>query len=737
MKGELNDYKITNKDGIIKSNNDGKIKYNNEDSHYFKENSLSNQNENFTEKETFDLDQKDETKKQNTLNDINNLTNSVSTATSSVTSSASTIGSSLGSVIGGVVSSIATATIVVAAFVSMLTINIALVLAGTNSLVFKLEMIGAQKEDFENKTYYAVLEGDGYKQSQEIFMDSVYITFDDLEPGKEYTITIRNDEKVFVEKSYFTTTEDDQRSFIEAWSEEKTVYALINVGELKSNEFYTFTATDSKGKVLFSDSDVKQEKKYSFNVESSDTISLTLAINGKVCCFEQCVVEFEPTSGDDPETGDTHTHNYIPSGFVWEYDDQGNLIAFGEGICAECEDVLRIPAEMSRDGDFVIASIIYNGTQYTDKRVEIDVTGKEDMISDDNCYWIKPNSFVLGNPDSDDTISYRNNRYIIKGTAEGISNFINIYNSGLSIPDVGYRSDYYFEFNNLNIIADGNSSSTIFSVQTKYDVTIHIAVRGKVSLTTNGSYCFNVENYSDDDITVTFDVTFIDEDSSFDCFDELFETTSLYNPESDTNIVFNINGVQVDSNGEEISASPSEGVELSLSNGPIYIRPNDYVQHYCEGEYIQNSNSETNPYIISGSIYSGESIDVYNFTETLMSRTGRGNGQKETFYLVLDNVTLSASQWCTAFRIIASQDVDIYITAIGNIRIQANNHAAFSLQGESGCHANIYVTCEGGFENFVCFDDYNEENSVYEADEGMSVSFYMNGVQVDANGEQI
>ena len=223
MKSELNDYKITNSDGIIKCDNEGKIHFDNDDSHYIKENSLSNQDENFSANESLNIEKEYKVVNQKTSNGVSETTSqtstvSTSTATTTAASTTSAISGSIGSLVGGVVSTIATAVIVVAAFVSIMTINISLVMAGANSLVFQIEITNAQKEDFE-KPIYAILKGDGYLQTQEISMDSVYLTFEDLEAGKEYVITIKNDEKVFVEKSYFTATNDIQRGFIEAWNE--------------------------------------------------------------------------------------------------------------------------------------------------------------------------------------------------------------------------------------------------------------------------------------------------------------------------------------------------------------------------------------------------------------------------------------------------------------------------------------------------------------------------------------
>ena len=708
MKSELNDYKITNGDGIIKCNNEGKIRFDNDNPHYIKENSLSNLDETFNENESFGLEKKDNAKKQNTSNDITKTTSSTSATTSAATSStaSSAISSGLGSLIGGVTASIATAIMVVVAFVSIMTINISLVMASVNSLVFQVEINNAQKEDFE-KPVYAILKGDGYSQTQELSMDSVYITFDDLESGKEYVITIKNDEKVFVEKSYFTATKDIQRGFIEAWNEEGTISALVNVRELKSDEFYTFTATSSSGKVLFKNSDVKQEKEYSFDIESSDTISFTLSINGKVCCFEQLEVQLksidDDISGEDDDPTVTQEHNYIPRGFVWEYNEQGQLVAFGEGVCSECEDVLRLPTELTRDGEYITASIIYNGTKYTDNRVEIDLTGKETEITEDACYFIKATNYVFGNSDSDNTIRYSNDSehpYIITGTAQQISNCINLYNSGLSILNVGYKSDYYFEFNNLNIVADSDTNSTIFKLQTKYDVTIHIAIRGDVYFETTNAPSFNIMNDGEDDVTVTFDITFVDENSSFSCYDNYIDMANIYAEQQNTTIIFNINGVQVDPNGEEVGqdepVSEDEDAEISLNDGQIHINANGYARQESDlSNPTEFVSSFDNPYLIQNQeIYGCDNIiNVYQNDSSI---------QTADIYIKLKDVTIQASSWCSLFRIVATNTLYIHLIIEGNVNfVGGQGQQIFSSQGTNSPTVSIIIdqTSLGGTFN--------------------------------------
>ncbi len=762
MKSELNDYKITNGDGVIKCKNDGKIRFNNDNPHYIKENPLSDQKEIFDSTETFD----DKTKvsatqkyePDNTQFSTGTSSTTASTAVSTmpsttasamastVASATASVGGSIGALAGIVATSVMTVVMVVAIFLSTLTINLSLVMADMHSLIFEIEMRGAQEEDFQNPIY-AILEGNGYLQTQEISMDSVYIIFEDLEAGEEYLITIKNDEKVFVEKSFFTATNDIQRGFIEAWNEEGRVYAFVNIEELESDEFYTFKATNSSGKVIFQNSDTEPEKKYSFDIEGPDILTFTLSINGKVCCFQQLIIELEE-----------HEHNYSPSGFVWSYDEDSGWTAIGEGVCEECEDVLRIPAEMSRDGDVIIASITYEGTTYTDKRVEIDLTDKEDVISyDDNCYYLKARSFVLGNLESETSISYEhdeNHPYIVKGTAEEISNSIIVYNRIIT------KSDYYIEFNNLNLVA--SVENTILDVQTVSDVTIHIAIRGDVSLMTRGSHCFNVENTgSNSDIVVTFDITYIDSDSSFYCFDEYWEATNLYSEESETNIVFNINGVQVNSYGEPMDEIGS----YDFTQG-TWSWSNDYLTAYISfpevngGEpltyeaFVQEyetpaSCEEMGSIVYTASVYVEEAGDIFS-DEQIVELQPTGHDYSDLIEADNNGNGLEAHYECSVCHKLFDEDMVETTENALQIKITTNNMESFVdrnvvLRTQDGEHC-VYVdsdkvavssnqgsvftiTAVDGYCIFISFDDSENVNYI-NLEQSMTI-LTVNEIEID------
>ena len=241
MNSELNNYKLNNPDGADKSQyGERKVSYLNDSARYVKENPVDNQTE---------FDGVSETASTNGYGGSNgdgisanaksgdNKTSPLSSST--VSAFVSSAGGSIGALAGGVAASVMTAVIVVAAFVSTLTINLSLILASMYSLVFKVELAGVQEEDFATPIV-AILEGeDGFYREREINIDTVYITFEDLEPSTEYLVTVKNEEKVFLQKSYFTASENEEKCFISAWSKEGRVFVFVEMPNFEESGCYT------------------------------------------------------------------------------------------------------------------------------------------------------------------------------------------------------------------------------------------------------------------------------------------------------------------------------------------------------------------------------------------------------------------------------------------------------------------------------------------------------------------
>jgi hypothetical protein len=301
VNNELNNYNINNPDGAGKVKyNEGKKLYSNDSPNFIKENSVTVTNESPSVFETTDGRPQQSASKSsasssvtgNTGSTATDISSSVSSATASATASVtSAVGGGITALAGTVAASVAAAVVVVATFVSTLTITLTLIMSTMFSLVFQVDFAGAQEEDFNNSAnpIVAILEdGDGNSQVQQLTIDSKIITFEDLKPGKEYTITIKNDEKVFVKKSYFTATEQVEKGFISASYDGDEVYVFATA-RLDSGEFYTLTVRDEQGGVIFARDDTQSEKEFSFTYTGKSDLYFTLSVSGKTYAVETLV----------------------------------------------------------------------------------------------------------------------------------------------------------------------------------------------------------------------------------------------------------------------------------------------------------------------------------------------------------------------------------------------------------------------------------------------------------------
>ena len=316
MKDEINSYHISNPDGADKTvRNEGKQSYSNDNPRFIKENSSKGQSEwDNSVSENFGSEKKGAnqsgTKKADGgVSSSSGSSSSVSSATSSASASASAasastaasaasaVGGSIGAIAGSVAASVVAAAVVVVAFVSTLTINLVLMMATMHSLIFNVELKGAQEEDFATPIYAILSDDNGVIQKLEINADTLMLTFDDLEPGKEYTVTVKNEEKEFFKKSYFTATEEVEQGRISVRNERGEVFVSVEHVELKGGEYYTLIAKDENGNVVFAKDSVEQNAEFRFTVDKTTNLSFTLSVGGKVYAVEALQVEIER----DPE----------------------------------------------------------------------------------------------------------------------------------------------------------------------------------------------------------------------------------------------------------------------------------------------------------------------------------------------------------------------------------------------------------------------------------------------------
>ena len=369
MKDELNNYKINNPDGTSSEKlGVRKQRFDNDDPRHVKEDSLSDQEEVFRTTETFDdrIGSPSATEKEE-----ESVNTELSESTSTMASASASAGGSIGALAGIVAASVAAIIVVVAVFVSTLSINLSLVMADMHSLVFEVEMRGAQEEDFE-EPIYAILTGpeETYRE-QQIYPDSLYVTFDDLEPDQEYLVVIKNSSKEFVKKSFFTARSSVVNGQISSHFVDNMVFVSVNDVSLSAGEYYTLLAKDAKGNVLFSKDDTNSSAEYCFSASSKEKIYFSLIINDKARTVSTLEVSDEP----EPEPEETTEYDFDnPS---WTWDEELVTVTFTEKngrdplVLEATLTVERIEATCEVDGqNNYTATVEYGGQTFTDTQTE-------------------------------------------------------------------------------------------------------------------------------------------------------------------------------------------------------------------------------------------------------------------------------------------------------------------------------------------------------------------------------
>ena len=215
-------------------------------------------------------------------------------AAAGATAATATVATGAATAAGAIAATVATAALVVAVFVSTLAINLSLLLAGMTSLIFRVDMTGAQDEDFETPIYATITDGDEYFAQQQVYRDTLLLTFEGLEPGTEYTVTVKNEEKIFFEKTYVTATEEVERGFLSAWNEGNEIFIIVEGVILADKERFTVTAKDDRGNVIFARDGVEEFAEYSFKLDKPRNLFFTLLVGGEVAAATEIrMPEFE------------------------------------------------------------------------------------------------------------------------------------------------------------------------------------------------------------------------------------------------------------------------------------------------------------------------------------------------------------------------------------------------------------------------------------------------------------
>jgi len=359
MREEINNYGIYNPDGLnIKAQDARNQKYDNDNPKYIKEDSLKGQKESTRVDENFKIEktQEEENKKAVSVD----ISSEASSSSSAVASASASVGGSVGALAGVVAASVAAAVVVVAVFLSNLAISLSLILADMNRLVLEVEMTGAQEEDFANPIYAVLTGDDDVYQEQVVDPERLTIIFDNLQPGTRYKVTVKNEEKVFFESYYFTSTQPADKGEIVSRMDGSDVYVTVQNAKLKATEHYTLVAKDAQGNIVYQVDGVEAFTEYHFTMNAPKNLYFYLMVNGKTYAID--TIEL-------PE------YDFDNGIWAWGDDNLTATVTFadkvgGEDLVLDAEITKKITeATCEKDGSIVYtAKAVYEGKTFTQKQ---------------------------------------------------------------------------------------------------------------------------------------------------------------------------------------------------------------------------------------------------------------------------------------------------------------------------------------------------------------------------------
>ena len=701
----------------IQINNNGKCSdysehiraFDNDNPRFIKENSLSKQKENFRVKELSDEVEKAQKEQSFKIEDSESQDNSMlqesaQSASSAMSSIASTIGSGIGALAGAVATAVVAAVVVVVAFVSTLTINLSLFMADTDSLVFEVEMRGAQEEDFQDPIYAILTSDDGTYIEQEITLDDVYLTYNNLQPGKEYFIKIKNSEKVFVEKAFFTNKEKIDRGQLITSSKGTLVSVAVKDVVLQQGEYYTLEVKDDKGNVVFTVDSVNPNTEFSFEVLEETELFCSLSVSGKSYAMSQLEVKAGPE------------YDFANPTWVWAEDYLSAQVTIND---LNGGDALVLDAQITTNTT--------NPTCEIDGLVEYVATATyEDQSVVDGKEKVLP---ALGH-------DYQFDKFVWDSDSEARAMYVCAHDDS--------HVEYFDAQVEREIIT---ASDCVKQGTAKYTASYDGHIEEKIvvlpladheygelrekeaTCTEDGLaphyYCEVCKQYFDADKNpTTLDALKIEatghspvhRDGGFDGTTEMQLDPHYYCEKC---------GQYFDEDMNEVE--PYEIVYPSLSyynsTQKITIYADGYVR--SGGQFVPFVSSAERRYYITGAHNSADqSLDIRTTNHDGSASTG-----KMTLYMTFDNLTIDARNWASAVYVVATNELDININNVGTTTIKGYNHPAFAA-ADSTASIKISVTSEGDFTNFVCGRKDGSSPKLYNG----SVTFYMNGKQADSNG---
>ena len=314
--GEFGNYGICNPDGRIeKPKNEGKLTFENDRSGYIRENASANVEEmSFFPAENYG--------NGSTGSGAENAPETATSAPASkaapsvnLTNVTTVTGGGIAAVGGVLATAAVAAVIVVATVLSILSVNVSLILADVDRLVFQLAVeveISEGEGEAEMPVFTAKLQGEGYSQEQTVASNAIF-EFTGLQSNREYFLTVAGEDgKIYVEKSYCTAAIPKREAYLEVFSEGEEVHIFAMV-ELAKNEIYTLTAKDADGNVLFA-ADGNKEDSYSFRLSRPTAVSVTLRVGNEILAAEQIEEWSEPS------------FEYLYGSAIWDWSEDGTSV---------------------------------------------------------------------------------------------------------------------------------------------------------------------------------------------------------------------------------------------------------------------------------------------------------------------------------------------------------------------------------------------------------------------------
>ncbi|MCR4726023.1 MAG: InlB B-repeat-containing protein [Clostridia bacterium] len=383
---EFDNYGIKNPDGKSeKPFNVGKVSYSNDRSGYIKENFTRDVKETSSVQEEFFAQSKRPAPKAGGRNAAPSAASPASPVPPAspvapalnVTSVTATVGSGIGAAVGVVATAVVAAVAVVTVILSVLSVNISLVLADVDRLVFQME-VEVEKSEGEGEAqmpaFIATLEGSGGFFKEKSVVGNCMFSFEGLEPNKEYFLTVKGEDgKVYVNQSYCTAAIPPRTASLEVATEENEVRIYLSGVSLGKNEMYTVTAKDDAGKILFAADDTRDPAEFSFRLEANTSVFVSVRVGN--ASLAACRVE----AASEP------LYSYADA--IWDWGEGGELtvtvprqgggdplVLFPEVSRAET------PAACEQAGSVLFSAVIYDeeGQRYLrEKTVAIPALGHD------------------------------------------------------------------------------------------------------------------------------------------------------------------------------------------------------------------------------------------------------------------------------------------------------------------------------------------------------------------------